>query len=99
MRFMSQLIVTLLFALALSALAGLLLGLPFPDLTLDRPEMHENVFAAFLPGDKAKTLGVIEPFYRATYTFIHTPFLGIPCCFLLWPMRRSRWLLNTCTEC
>lgn len=34
MRFMSQLIVTLLFALALSALAGSLLGLPFPDLTL-----------------------------------------------------------------
>jgi CspA family cold shock protein len=34
MRFMSQLIITLLIALALSALAGSLLGISFPDPTL-----------------------------------------------------------------
>src|SRR3954470_18499124 len=41
-------------------------------LGLDRREVSEQIFAAFVRGDEAETLGVIEPFYDASchYNFL-----------------------------
>jgi hypothetical protein len=50
-------------------------------LALDRAEMNEDVIVTFLTGDKAKSLGIVEPLYRAVYTITHTTFLGLAYCF------------------
>jgi hypothetical protein len=43
-------------------------------------EVDKYVVVAFLAGNKAKSLGIVKPFYRAGYTITHTTFLGFPCC-------------------
>jgi hypothetical protein len=43
-------------------------------LALDGAVMHEDI-GTVIPGDKAKTLGVIKPFYRASFLHGETSFL------------------------
>jgi hypothetical protein len=50
-------------------------------IALDGTEVDENIVFTFLSGDEAKTLGVVEPLYRAAYTICHATFLGLSFCF------------------
>jgi hypothetical protein len=43
--------------------------------------MDEYVVRAVLPGDEAKTLGIVKPLHRAAYAISHTTFLGLLHCF------------------
>jgi hypothetical protein len=52
-------------------------------ITLDGTEMHEDISIFFFSGDKAKTLGIVKPLYRAAYTITHTSYLGSSVLLLL----------------
>jgi hypothetical protein len=45
-------------------------------ITLYAAKVNKDIVVTIFPGDKAKTLGVVEPLYRAAYAITHTTFLG-----------------------